>query len=109
MGGEGEGGGDFNGIAAIALLRAPQILSWTRGLPRLVERGRCTNHRIGPNHVGPFFNNVNLIDCSFSTTNANDVILGRSYVGPILPLVQRPGVELPTSPLVRTLVKIATD
>ena len=33
---------------------------------------------------------VNLIDCSFSTTNANDVILGRSYVRSILPLVQRP-------------------
>ena len=52
---------------------------------------RCTNNRI---HVGPFFNSVNLIDCSFSTTNENDVILGRSYVGPILPLVQQPpGVQ----------------
>ena len=40
--------------------------------------------------VGPFLNYVNLIDCSFSTTNENDVILGQSYVGPILPLVQRP-------------------
>ena len=40
--------------------------------------------------MGPFFNYVNLIDCSFSTTNENEVILGRSYVGPILPLVQRP-------------------
>ena len=38
----------------------------------------------------PFLNYVNLIDCSFSTTNAADVILGRSYVGRILPLVQRP-------------------
>ena len=31
-----------------------------------------------------------MIDCSFSTTNENDVIMGRFYVGPILPLVQRP-------------------
>ena len=51
--------------------------------------GRCTNNRIGPG-VGPFSNDVNLIDCSFSTTNGNDVIRGRSYAGPILPLVQRP-------------------
>ena len=35
-------------------------------------------------------NDVNLINCSFSTTNENDVILGRFYAGPILPLVQRP-------------------
>ena len=33
---------------------------------------------------------LNFIDCSFSTTNENDVILGRSYAGPILPLLQRP-------------------
>ena len=47
--------------------------------------GHCTNNRIGP-----FLNDVNLIDCSFLTTNEKDVILGRFYVGPILPLVQRP-------------------
>ena len=40
--------------------------------------------------IGSFLNDVNLIDCSFSATNENDVILERSYVGPILPLVQRP-------------------
>ena len=40
--------------------------------------------------MGPFLNYVNLIDCSFSTTNENYVILGRFYVGPILPLVQWP-------------------
>ena len=39
--------------------------------------GRCT-------HVGPFLNYIDLIDCLFSTTNENDVILGRSYVGPVL-------------------------
>ena len=47
--------------------------------------GRCSNGRIGPT-VGSFFNYVNLIDCSFSTTSENDVILGQSYVTPILPL-----------------------
>ena len=45
--------------------------------------GRCT-------HVRPFLNYFDLIDCSFFTTNENDVILGRSYVGPVLPLVQWP-------------------
>ena len=34
--------------------------------------------------IGSFLNYVNLIDCSFSTTDENDVVLGRSYVGPIL-------------------------
>ena len=43
-----------------------------------------------PSRVGPFLNYVNLIDCSFSTTDENDIIPGRSYAGPILPLVQRP-------------------
>ena len=40
--------------------------------------GRCTNNRIGRirPHVGPFFNYVNSTDCSFSTTDENDVNSG---------------------------------
>ena len=40
--------------------------------------------RVDRSHVGPFLNYVDLIGCLFSTTDENDVILGRSYVGPIL-------------------------
>ena len=53
---------------------------------------------------GPFLSlsDVNLIDRSFPTTDENDVIPGRFYVGPILPLVQRPPVfEMTAYPNVR--------
>ena len=56
-------------------------------LTTLIERN-CSHCRL-QGAVGPFLNYANLIDCSFSTTNENDVILGRFYVGPILLLVQR--------------------
>ena len=39
---------------------------------------------VGSVPLGLFINHVNLIDCSFSTANEIDVILGRSYVGSLV-------------------------
>ena len=49
----------------------------------------CTNGRIGLSQ-----NYIIFIGCWKWTTNANDVIMGRSYVGPSLPLVQRPRIKI---------------
>ena len=73
-------------LASLACAIVGAVALTVGSVPRRIVPENGINNRIGPT----FLNYVNFIDCSFSTTNENDVILGRFYVGPILPPMQRP-------------------